>query len=178
MLIPPRIFLGLLLMAAIFLVNCSTLRKTTAADLGAEEVSTFILVRHAEKEYGEFPGLTEEGLERARRLAYTLENTELDAVYSSKTKRTEMTAAPTATAKSLNIIAYDPGQLQDFAKDLKRLYRGKTVLVVGHSNTTPALANYLADTDEFPRFSELDYTNLYIVTLPRIGAPRVVKLRF
>lgn len=127
---------------------------------------------------GDKPALTEEGEDRAERLAFMLERVDLDAVYSTRTKRTRSTAAPTAASHNLQVIDYDAQQLQDFAKDLKRLYRGKTVLVVGHSNTTPALANYLANTDRYPRFNELDYTNFYIVTIPRIGKPRVVKMRY
>lgn len=143
-----------------------------------DEVATFILVRHAEKDYGRDPILIEKGIERAERLKETLKNTDLDAVYSTDTKRTQLTAAPTAADKNLEVISYNPGALQEFATNLKRLYKGKTVLIVGHSNTTPAMANYLTDTNEHPRFSELDYTNLYVVTLPKIGKPRVLKLRF
>ena len=117
-------------------------------------------------------------MERADRLAFILERVDLDAVYSSPTKRTRMTAGPTAEYHNLPVLPYDPSLMKDFSKDLKRLYRGKTVLVVGHSNTTPALANYLANTDEHPRFSELDYTNYYIVTIPRIGKTRVIKMRY
>lgn len=173
-----RRLLYLLLPLLLLISSCDTLRKTTKEELGSEAVATFILVRHAEKQIGKKPALTEAGEERAERLAFMLERVELDAVYSSPTKRTEMTATPTAESHNLKIINYDPSLLQDFAKDLKRLYHGKTVLVVGHSNTTPALANYLASTDEHPRFSELDYTNYYVVTVPRIGKPRVLKMRF
>lgn len=146
--------------------------------LGAEPVATFILVRHAEKVIGKKPALTPAGEERAERLAFILERVELDAVFTSPTKRTEMTATPTAKSHGLDVNYYDPSLLQEFAKDLKRLYHGKTVLVVGHSNTTPALANYLAGTDKHPRFDELDYSNYYVVTIPRIGAARVVKMRY
>lgn len=169
-----------LLLFPLFLLasGCETLRKTTMEDLGQEEVSTFILVRHAEKQMGDKPELTDDGKTRADRLAFMLERVDLDAVYSTRTKRTRGTAGPTAAAHDLSVIDYDPQQLQAFAHDLKRLYKGKTVLVVGHSNTTPALANYLASTDRFPRFSELDYTNYYVVTIPRIGKPRVLKMRY
>lgn len=158
--------------------SCDTLRKTTKEDLGQEAVATFILVRHAEKEIGIKPALTAAGQARAEKLAFMLERVDIDAVFSSPTKRTEMTAGPTAEHHGLEITNYDPSLLQEFARDLKRLYHGKTVLVVGHSNTTPALANYLAGTNTFTRFDELDYTNYYVVTIPRIGAPRVLKMRY
>lgn len=168
----------LLLFAGLFLTSCTATKKTAEEKYNQDEVSTFILVRHAEKDYGRDPILIEKGIERAERLKEILKNTSLDAVYSTNTKRTQQTAEPTAKEKDLNIISYSAAELQEFAKNLKRLYKGKTVLVVGHSNTTPAMANYLTETDEYPRFSELDYTNLYVVTLPRIGKPRVLKLRY
>jgi broad specificity phosphatase PhoE len=168
----------LLLFAGLFLTSCTTGKKTAEDKYSQDDVSTFILVRHAEKDYGRDPILIEKGIERAERLKEILKNTSLDAVYSTKTKRTQQTAEPTAEEKNLNIISYSAAELQEFSKNLRRLYKGKTVLVVGHSNTTPAMANYLTETDDHPRFSELDYTNLYIVTLPRVGKPRVLKLRY
>lgn len=168
----------LLLFTGLFVSSCTSGKKTAEEKFGETEVSTFILVRHAEKDYGRDPILTKEGTERAERLKEILKNTSIDAVYSTDTKRTQLTAEPTAADKNLKIISYAASGLQDFSADLKRLYKGKTVLVVGHSNTTPAMANYLTNTDEYPRFSELDYTNLYVVTLPRIGKPRVLKLRY
>ena len=168
----------LLLFASLFLTSCTAGKKTAEEKYNQDEVSTFILVRHAEKDYGRDPILIEKGVERAERLKEILKNTSLDAVYSTNTKRTQQTAGPTAKEKGLNIISYSAAELQEFSKNLKRLYKGKTVLVVGHSNTTPAMANYLTETDEYPRFSELDYTNLYVVTLPRVGKPRVLKLRY
>lgn len=168
----------LLFLGSIFLSGCNASRKQAVDQFGDEPVSTFILVRHAEKDYGDDPILTEQGTARAERLKEILKNTDLDAVYSTLTKRTMATGQPTADDHDLNIIPYDPSMLDFFSKELRRLYKGKTVLVVGHSNTTPALANHLTKSDQFPRFSELDYTNLYVVSLPRIGKPRVLKLRY
>jgi broad specificity phosphatase PhoE len=168
----------LLLFTGLFLTSCTAGKKTLEEKYSQDEVSTFILVRHAEKDYGRNPVLIEKGIERAERLKEVLKNTSLDAVYSTNTNRTQSTAEPTATDKGLPIISYAPAEMQVFAKDLKRLYKGKTVLIVGHSNTTPAMANYLTETDEHPRFSELDYTNLYVITIPKVGKARVLKLRY
>lgn len=151
---------------------------TASEKLGKEEVTTFILVRHAEKMMGFSPALTEDGAARAERLSFMLERVDLDAVYSTQTKRTQSTAAPTAAFHKLEVKDYEAQYLKGFARDLKILHRGETVLIVGHSNTTPALAGYLTETNEFPRFNELDYTNYYVVTIPRIGKPRVLKMRF
>ena len=161
-----------------FLSGCTSARKSAQEQFGNEPVTTFYLVRHAEKDYGDDPVLTKQGEERAERLKEILKNVDLAAVYSTDTKRTQSTARPTAEDHDLKIVSYRPTLLRELSEKLRSLYRGKVVLIVGHSNTTPAMTNYLTDSNEHPRFSELDYTNLYVVTLPRIGAPDVQKLRY
>ncbi len=173
-----RTALLFLTLNVLFFSGCTSARKAAQDQFGDEQVTTFYLVRHAEKDYGDDPILTKQGKERAERLMETLKNVDLAAVYSTDTKRTQSTAKPTAEDHDLKIVSYRPSLLRELSEKLRSLYRGKAVLIVGHSNTTPAMANYLTDSDEHPRFSELDYTNLYVVTLPRIGAPDVQKLRY
>jgi broad specificity phosphatase PhoE len=162
----------------LFVSGCGTAKKTTLEKLADKEVSTFILVRHAEKDYGRDPVLTDLGVERAERLREMLKNTDLDAIFSTETNRTQLTAKPTSEDKKILIQPYNAGLLEEFSDRLKRNFKGKTVLVVGHSNTTPAMANLLSSTVNHPRFSELDYTNMYIVTVPVAGQARVLKLRY
>ncbi len=160
----------------LFSIACNSSRKDS--DTLEVEPATVILVRHAEKAFGEDPDLTPEGTARANLLADMLSNTELDAVYSTDTQRTLQTARPTADSHSLKVDLYDAAELQVLSNRLARKHRGETILIVGHSNTTPAMANYLADTDALPRFNELDYGNLLIVTLPESGKARVLQLRY
>ncbi|MFT4179672.1 MAG: phosphoglycerate mutase family protein [Thermomonas sp.] len=117
--------------------------------------STFILVRHAEKDTSipRDPPLTAEGVARAERLAVMLGDVALDAIYSSPYQRTLQTAAPTAHAHALPVREYDPGDATAFATRLRAEHPTGTVLVVGHSNTLPPLARALcgctvADMDE------------------------------
>ncbi len=107
-----------------------------------------------------------------------LSNTRLDAIYSTETIRTQSTAKPAADAAGMAVQSYSAQELDIFASSLKRKHRGETVLVVGHSNTTPALASLLDPNEDYPRFSELNYTNLWIVTIPPKGKVRVLKLQF
>ena len=167
----------LLFLSLITLPGCGTGKQASGASAG-RGTTTFILVRHAEKDYGDDPILIPKGEARAERLRETLKNVDLAAVYSTNTKRTLSTARPTAEDHGLKTILYRSDLLPEFADKVKTLYRGKTVLIVGHSNTTPKMANYLTGTEDFPRFSETDYTNLYIVNLPRGGTPDVLKLRY
>lgn len=168
----------LLLVCFISLFSCDPTRRMSEMELAQEKVSTFILVRHAEKDYGDDPILTPDGEARAEKLKMMLERVELDAVYSTNTKRTMSTARPSAEFHDLKIREYQALDLNTLASLLKSRHRGETVLVVGHSNTTPALASLLDKEEDYPRFSELDYTNYYIVTIPPKGRTRVLKMRF
>ncbi len=69
-----------------------------------------ILIRHAlplrvQKEAGTpaDPGLSEKGIEQARRLAHWMKSEELDAIYSSPMNRAQMTAKPLAEIKGIEI---------------------------------------------------------------------------
>lgn len=139
---------------------------------------TIFLVRHAEKETGEDPGLTEEGLDRAERLANLLSAVEFDAIFSTDYRRTQLTAAPTAAAKEITVQSYNPRELPAFAEKLKADFAGKTILVVGHSNTTPTLTGLIDGTESHAPFDESDYENLMMVTIPAKGPAKTVRLRF
>ena len=118
------------------------------------------LVRHAEKQAGPNPSLTDEGTARAERLAGQLENAGIEVIYSTNYHRTQETAAPLAEALDLEITSYDPSDLPGFADHLKS--DGRTALVVGHSNTTPALVILLGG--EAEPMPETDYDRLYCLS--------------
>lgn len=171
-------FSFLLLISLISLFSCDPTRRMTEMELAEQNVSTYILVRHAEKDYGDNPILTPEGEARAEKLKFMLERVDLDAIYSTNTKRTMSTAMPTAEFHDLKIMEYQALELNLLTSKLRGKHRGETVLVVGHSNTTPAVASLLDKNEDYPRFSELDYTNYYVVTIPPKGKARVLKMRF
>lgn len=105
--------------------------------------TTFILVRHAEKAADDprDPSLLPAGEQRARRLAELMRSEPLHAVYATPFRRTRATAAPSAQAHGLQVRTYDAAQpAAAFAAQLRREHREGSVLVVGHSNTVPALA--------------------------------------
>ena len=129
------------------------------------EVSTFFLVRHAEKALtGDNPSLTIEGKARAEELARLLEEIPIDAIYSTDYKRTMETAMPTAQAKNIPIKTYNPSDLEGFAASFQRPTTNKKILIVGHSNTTPALINIFANSSQYANLTEKQYDNLYILS--------------
>ena len=142
-------------------------------------VSTFYLIRHAEKNRGNLndadPELNQQGLGRAMHWAEILADTELDAIYSTDYNRTSMTAAPTSVKQNIDVQYYDPNTI-DIAQ-FKTENLNKNVLVVGHSNTTPDFVNKLIDEQKYFDIDDSENGTLFIVKIIN-GKPSVDKLIF
>lgn len=135
------------------------------------DITTFILVRHAEKvDDSADPELSPEGYQRAERLAEMLQNISFDAVYSSDRIRTRETVRKIADQNGVEILLYEPHQTESEVNRLLNSNPGKTVLISGHSNTTPFFANELLGREHFEgKFDESDYGNLLIITIAGEG---------
>ena len=131
------------------------------------ETTTYYLIRHAEKvrsnAKNKNPNLTEKGVDRAINWSKTFEHINFDYIYSTNYNRTVQTALPTAKRKNLEIRFYDPSDL--FNEEFKALTKGKTVLIVGHSNTTPLFINKILGKEKYLEIKETNYSNLYIVSI-------------
>ena len=149
------------------------------ATIQAQEATTFILVRHAEKadDGTKDPALTEEGKQRALNLAEHLQQTEITAIYSTSYKRTLHTVQPIAEQKELDITSHNPFE-ENALQQIMDNHRGGIILISGHSNTTPHLVNLLLGEERFPQLDESQYDNLYIVTVTDIGSGQVVHLKY
>jgi 2,3-bisphosphoglycerate-dependent phosphoglycerate mutase len=147
--------------------------------LYAQEITTVILLRHAEKmaDGSKDPQLTEEGKARAARLANLLKDTKVDAIFSTTLKRTQNTVAPLALSKGITVLPYQAmnGEAID---DLLRDFKGKTIVICGHSNTTPWTINYLIGKEEYKDFADSDYDNLVIVDLTEKGKAKTKWLTY
>ena len=148
----------------LFAFACSFLNSCTS-----KETTTYYLIRHAEKDRTDKtnrnPNLNEKGKERAKKWATYFKNISLDAVYSTKYNRTMQTVKPTAESKKLEILNYDPRKMNDSI--FKKSTKGKTVLVVGHSNTTPVFANKILGKKKYEFMDDHDNASLYIVTISK-----------
>jgi 2,3-bisphosphoglycerate-dependent phosphoglycerate mutase len=135
-----------------------------------KDVTTFILVRHAEKgsDGTEDPDLKPEGAERAKRLAAMLKETKIDAIYATKFKRTKNTVTPTAESKSLVVKEYEAHKPEVIEAMIKE-HRGGTILLSGHSNTIPWTINLLIGKEEYKDFQDTDYDNFVIVDVVEKG---------
>ena len=127
----------------LFLLACCFIGNATAADKNSSY--TLYLIRHAEKQAdgSRDPALTEIGKNRSEQLAVWFQDKNITEIWSSDYKRTRDTAKPLATGLDLELSIYDPRNLPDLVKELRRHQR--TTLIVGHSNTTPELARLLCD---------------------------------
>lgn len=125
--------------------------------------AVYYLVRHAEKTTEKNdPGLTDVGVRRADDLAARLSEIKLDKIYSSNYIRTRDTAAPTAKAQGVRVEIYDPKDLEGFAAAL--LAETGHILVVGHSNTTPPLVEFLGGEGGEPIVEANEYNRFYVIT--------------
>ncbi|QCX00241.1 histidine phosphatase family protein [Aggregatimonas sangjinii] len=133
----------------------------------AEAVSTFYLIRHAEKDRSDpqnsDPELNQAGLGRAMHWAEILNDVALDVVYSTDYQRTAMTASPISVKKDIDVQYYDPQNID--IEQFKADNLNKNVLVVGHSNTTPDFANRLLDDEVYGQMDDTDNGSLFIVTI-------------
>lgn len=143
-------------------------------------VTTVVLVRHAEKvDDSRDPRLSEAGEERAHELARVLADIPLDAVLSTPFIRTRETARPVANRIGVPITEtpVSATYASDLAARIRADYAGRTVLVVGHSNTTPDVMRALGVPD-VRAIADHEYDDLFIVTLLPGGSARAVHLHY
>jgi broad specificity phosphatase PhoE len=129
-----------------------------------------VLVRHAEKSLDPSadPALTVIGQARARALQLALAQADVGAIISSQWQRTQATAAPLATARGLlPIIVATTADTAAHAKAVAQTVRAQAaavVLVVGHSNTVPAIITALGG-PAVAAIADDDYGQLYLLWL-------------
>lgn len=152
---------------------------TLAVPAPAQEPTVVILVRHAEKatQPASDPPLTPEGEARARALAVALQDARVDAIVTTQLQRARLTGAPLADALHFTptiVVAGGAGHARAVADTVRAKFSGRTVLVVGHSNTIPAIITALGG----PRLSDLcdnEYDGLYTLVIRPSGAVSLVQ---
>lgn len=128
----------------------------------AQADGTYYVVRHAEKQDGDNPILTEKGVKRAAHIVGMLKNEPISRVFSTETYRTVMTATPTAADRGVAVELFTTDDLDGFANMLKGL--DGTFLIVAHSSSTPDLASLLSGTKQ-PKLAETDYEQMFKVVI-------------
>lgn len=136
---------------------------TAQTTVSAEAPGVAFLVRHAEKvDESKDPPLSLPGRERAEALARILGREGITRIFTTDYLRTRETAAPLAKRLGIEPEVYDPKNLDDLAAKVKSA--GGTVLIVGHSNTTPDAVRALGGEPGDP-IADAEYDRLYRVEL-------------
>jgi phosphohistidine phosphatase SixA len=137
--------------------------------------SVVILVRHAEKAAvpGDDPPISEIGKERAAALASALLSAPPSTIIVSSRQRTGMTAEGVAKAVNLKpqVISLDGGAATHVASVAAAVRAAHgAVLVVGHSNTVPAIIKALGG-PSLPDICDATYSQLFTLTPARGDQP-------
>ncbi|MFT3908576.1 MAG: histidine phosphatase family protein [Ferruginibacter sp.] len=124
------------------------------------------LVRHAEKEAGRDPQLTEVGKKRAGDLVRTLKDKKISRIYVTNYRRSWMTADSLRLQLGIDTVVYIPDTtgVGLLTKIKENNDFGKTILVVGHTNTIPHLIRVLGVDDYMTNdIPDEEFDNLYLV---------------
>lgn len=171
-----RAFVAFVLLLSLAAVSC---------DRGAPAGATVVLlVRHAEKASdAEDSPLTEAGGQRAQALVRAAEDAGVAAVYSTQFRRNLDTARPVSERLGVAVTEArirdlsNPGDYgKTLAREIVSKHRGRTVLVVGHSNTIASVIEGL--TGRAPALSSVEYHDLFVVTAPPEGRAGLIKAQY
>ena len=153
---------------------------------GSAMAQTVILVRHAEKvDNSEDPVLSAEGEARATTLAVALSASDLTHVFVTSLQRTRLTADLTARSHAITpeVLSFEGGteaHVRTIDQRIRALPAEAIVLVVGHSNTVPLIADALGEIGP-AAMADCEYDRMTIISvrdsidspaiLARYGAP-------
>lgn len=132
-----------------------------------------ILVRHAEKDVSPNavkadPDLTSEGYLRAQKFYETIKKYNPQRIYSTNYRRTRFTVSPLADnilpKYRLMVEAYNPSEPEAFVQTLLN-QTTKCIVVAGHSNTVPQLANLLLKQTKYKDLPDSEYGKIFIIKI-------------
>jgi len=130
------------------------------------KTTTYYLVRHAEKDRSnpenKNPDLTELGHQRAKKWNTILNHVDFDLVYTTNYNRTIQTAQFIAQRTTIAPTIYEANNL--VTNEFLQNTQGKSVFIVGHSNTIPQIVNQLIGENKYQDISDNENGSLFIVT--------------
>ncbi|HEX8249829.1 MAG TPA: phosphoglycerate mutase family protein [Pyrinomonadaceae bacterium] len=139
--------------------------------------TTIILARHAERssQGSTDPHLSAPGRARAQKLIHVLGTAAIKAIYTSHFIRTKETAQPLAAHLGLSTVIID--EASEIKNNIESNHSGKTVLVIGHTDTVPQLISLLGGASP-PVIEDDEFDNLFIVNAFGSGRASVVRLKY
>ena len=147
---------------------CVFAAMVLATRVHAQQARTIYLVRHADKvsEDTDSP-LSDAGRVRAKCLAKTLEDAQIQRIFTSDLQRTQQTAAPLAEKLHLKPVAIPIGKPDDLIEAI-RSSKAKSVLVVWHDATLPKILSALGAPEIIP-IAHTEYDRFFVLTLAGDG---------
>jgi len=170
-----RGFLARALSLLLLLSGCFTPKQALA-----RHTTTVWVVRHAEKTQDDpqDPRLSEEGTARATALAERLKEAGVEVILSTRYRRSRATAEPLARVLGKSVLIYEPQDFEGLKNRVLREFKGKRVLVVGHSNTVLEIIEALGGRRPVKALSDADYDFIFKVTIPGRGDVAVESGRY
>lgn len=140
--------------------------------------ATIIVVRHAERADGgmstDVP-LSAAGEARAKELARVLKDAGVNRIFTTDLQRTRQTAAPLAARLQVTPVAIRSADVDGLVKALRGLKADDIALVVGHSNTVPAIVERMTGV-KAPAIADTEFDRMFVVNTA--GKRAVVALRY
>ena len=146
-----------------------------SASAAIEASRILFLVRHAEKSAigGNDPELSAAGQQRAAMLVRILKDSDITAIFTTEFKRTQETAAPTATAMQITPTIIPANDISGLVEKLQSL-KGNA-LIVAHGNTIPDLVKVLGIATPV-NIPEDDFNELIVIILS--DKPQLLRLHY
>ena len=159
---------------SLFIFSCMIVGINAQTGLtGIASKTKIYLVRHAEKATtpADNPVLTENGNKRAGDLMRKLQNKNVKRIFVTQFRRTQMTGDSMRIQLGIDTVKYlaEENGNDLFTKIISHRDAGKTILIIGHSNTIPdyilklGVANY--PTANIP---DKEFDNIYLVYYKRV----------
>jgi broad specificity phosphatase PhoE len=159
------------------LLSTLKIKKEVSATTVSNASTTIVLARHAERsnQGGSDPHLTLTGKARAQKLIHVLGMVEIKAIYTSNFIRTKETALPIATHLGLSTVLIN--EAAEIKNNILANHSGKTVLVIGHSDTVPEVISLLSNASP-PVIEDNEFDNLFILTVFDSSRVSFVRLKY
>lgn len=150
----------------------------------SQATTTVIFVRYADvvPGIGSDSGLSATGAIRAEELSRVLGDVDVvqgpDAILVAAQRAARDTARPLARRLNLPVQDVDTTDTDGLAKRILKDYKGKIVLVVAEPSVIPLLIPEFQGSKKVPEVADVEYDNLYIVSIPWYGKVKTLRLRY
>lgn len=132
--------------------------------------TTFFIVRHAEKDLSykgddHFRPLSVQGHQRAGVLARRLDKGKIVKIYTTEYLRVQQTGDSLRIKQHIDTVIYSAKKTYFLDKIKQDKLQGKTVLIIGHSNTVPEIIRNLGVKFDLKIIPDDEYNNLYQIKI-------------